>query len=136
MGRTPDKKRIVKEDFDSKYHTLIEKLSYPINSFFDQVIAVLNKGIDFQNLNQELLQLIVTVDVNGIPTSDTKLKSGLVSSIRGMTCVRATNITTVGEFPTTAPFVTFVQNGNILTIQHVSGIQSEKQYRLDLLAIG
>lgn len=136
MGRVPDIKRIQVENFDKDDQAVAEKLAYPLNSFMEQTQAVLKGNVDFQNLNRELLTLDVLVGADGKPVVITKVKSALRTKVAGLNCIRANNSTDSTLFVVGAPFVTFTQTNDILTILHVTGLQANNKYRLILESIG
>lgn len=136
MGRIPDIKRIQKSDFEEKYQALIEKLSFPINSFFEQTRSALDHNIDFTNLNQEVITLDIVVDANGVPTTDTKYRSSLKTKVLGHSTINALNISGQAGFPTGQPFITFSQTSNLVSILNVTGLPADTKYRLIVLSIG
>lgn len=136
MARVPDFKRITKEDFDKESQRLIERLAYPLNSFMEQVINALNRNIDFQNLNQEIIEITVTVDSSGKPLIPLQYKSNLRSRVQGMICIRAENLTTTNTPPVNTPFATFIQTTNIVTVSNIKGLTANESYKLNFLTIG
>lgn len=136
MSRLIDVKRITVEEFAAEDRPLIEKIAFPINSFFEQVRNALNKNIDFNNLNQEIIKLDVIVESNGVPNTLTRFKSNLKTGVQGLICIAAINRSNASTRPTGAPFITFAQNENLVTIQHITGLQSGEKYGLTLISIG
>lgn len=136
MGRVPDIKRIQKSDFAEEDQEMVDKLAFPINSFFEQTRSALDHNIDFTNLNQEVITLETMVDVNGMPTLETKYKTTLKTKVVGQVCINAFNLTNNTLYPVSAPFLSFEQNANIVTILNVSGLQPANKYRLVVLSIG
>lgn len=134
--RPPNIKRLQKEDFKEDDRALIDKLAYPLNSFMEQTVAVLTKGVDFQNLNQQLVNLDVIVDAMGIPVGDARFKSGLKSNVAGVVCINLVNLTNPGSYPTGTPFLTSQQNGELITVQHITNLTAGNRYQLRLLVIG
>ena len=129
-------KRIRSEDFSQDDYELVSKLSFALNPFLEQISTIFNKNIDFDNLNQEVINLTVEVDANGSPKTQTQIKSNLKSKVRGMVCIRAQNLENDGTYPTNTPFITFNQASNLLTVLNVTGIPANKRYALTLIAIG
>lgn len=136
MARIPDIKRIQKENFPSDQQALVEKIAYPLNTFMEQVASALNGRLDFTNINQELITLDVAVDASGVPTVSTKFKTNLKTNVAGLVCINASNLTNSATYPTAQPFVTFAQNGSIVTVKHISGLQADNRYELRMLSIG
>ena len=46
MGTIDNTRRIIREDYDSKYHDLIDKLGYVLNTFMEQTIQQVNGNLD------------------------------------------------------------------------------------------
>lgn len=136
MARVPDIKRIQKSDFEEEYQELVDKLAFPINSFFEQTRSAFDRNIDFRNLNQEVINIDITVDAFGIPTLEAKYRSTLKTKVLGHSCINAINISGTAGFPTGQPFLTFVQNNNIVTILNVTGLPADTKYTLVVLSIG
>lgn len=129
-------KRIRTEDFPQEYRLLINKLSFALNPSLEQLSTIFNKSIDFDNLNREALTVTVELDVNGEPKTLSQIKTVLKTRIKGFNVIRAENLENDNTYPTSAPFVTFVQSGELVTINHITGIPANKRYRLTLESIG
>lgn len=136
MARIPDIKRIQKENFDKDDQRLAEQIAYPINSFMEQTRSALEGRLDFTNLNQELITLTVTVDADGVPIVTTKWKSNLKSNVAGNVVISAANQTDTSAFPDGCPFISYSQNGGIITVLNVTGLQANNKYDLVVLSIG
>lgn len=136
MSRIPNLKRINKEDFDKQYQTLIDRLAFPINSFMEQVRNAFDNNIDFNNLNQEIITLTVTVDLNGLPNIQTQWKSTLKTKVIGSVVIKASNLVTPGAYSSSTPFINFVQNNTLVNINQISGLQAGDRYELVILSIG
>lgn len=135
MGRPPDLKRISKEDFPAEFHALIDKLAFPLNSHMEQVRNLFNKGIDFDNLTQEVITLKVQTNASSNPINTLTFKSTLRGRVRGIIVMSANITSATLSYPTQAPFVSFSQNNGIVTINNISGLAPETTYELLLLTI-
>lgn len=136
MARIPDFRRIDKADFDKDIQDSIDKLAFPLNSFMEQTRTALQGNLDFTNINQQIISLTVTVDATGIPTQKTQYRSTLKSKVAGNICIAAFNVTNPTHFPTTAPFISFNINENIITILNITGLQANEKYQLSILSVG
>lgn len=136
MARSISIKKINKEDFDKQYQPLIDKIAFPLNSFMEQVKSAFDKNINFSNLNQEIITLTITVDADGIPIIPTQWKSTLRTKVLGSVCIKATNQDSPASFPISQPFINFVQNGALVFINQISGLQADNKYQLIVLSIG
>lgn len=135
MGKAPDLKRISREDFPAEYQELIEKLAFPLNSHMEQVRNLFNKGIDFENLTRELITLKVQTNSSGKPLNVLTFKSNLRSRVRGINVISANITSSNTSYPEQAPFISFSQNLNIVTILNISGLLPETSYELLLETI-
>lgn len=135
MGKIPDLKRISKEDFPAEYQQLIDKLAFPLNSHMEQVRNLFNKGIDFENLTQELITLKVQTNEKSIPNTRLTFKTTLRNKLRGIVVISAVITSDNTSYPTAQPFISFSQNLNIVTINNISGLAPETSYELLLLTI-
>lgn len=137
MAKLNVTKRIVAEDFEEEDQGLITKLAFTLNSFFEQVAFAFNKNITIEdNLNMEIKEVVITVNASGFPTTQAQFQSSLRTKVRGLLVLRAFNQTNPGTYPTSAPFISFEQNNNLLTIQHVTGLQAAESYKLQILSFG
>lgn len=135
MGRIPDLKRITKEDFPEKYRDLIEKLAFPINSFHEQVRSVLNKNVNFENLNQELKTLNFTTNENSQPINALTFNSGLSTRVQGMIITRIVITSDNTAFAETQPVISWTQNEKLITINNISNLEPETQYSITVLTL-
>ena len=138
MARPPDIKRIRKEDFDPEDHPIVEKLAYSLNTFMDQVIFILTKNVDFQNLNQVVVDYTISTDASGNLVNPPNIRtSELRSKPIGIICISAQNQTDPTIYPTSQPFVSFtLLNNETIDVLNITGLQNSSQYVLKLLIIG
>lgn len=136
MARVPDITYIRTEDFDGDQKKMIDRIAFPVNTFMEQTSSALDRSLDFQNLNRELITLDITVDANGNPTTQTRYSSNLKSRVAGHNCISAINTTNPLVYPTSQPFISFIQNTNLVTINNVSGLQANQKYQIVLESIG
>ncbi len=136
IARPPDLRRIDSADFDKTVRPTIDKLAFILNSFMEQTRSAFQGHINFTNLNQQIVTVLVTVDSTGKPLQPTQYKSTLNTQVIGNVCINAVNQTTSGVYPTTAPFINFTINENLVTILNISGLQANAQYQLTVLSIG
>lgn len=129
-------KRIVVEEFPQEDQPVVEKLAFSLNPMLDQLTTAFNKNIDFDNLNQEILEFVVEVDATGRPKVATELKSNLRTRVRGYHVIRAQNENPNGPLPTATPFISYNQNESGVRIVGVTGIPANNKFRLTVIAIG
>lgn len=130
-------KRLVGQDFESKDRALIDKLGTVLNPFTEQVTQGFRKNLTVaDNLNDEYKTFVLSVDINGIPTTVASFQTIVTGKVSGIPVVRAINNTNVNVYPTGAPFISFSQNSNILQIQHITGLTAGDKWSLTLRILG
>ena len=142
MARIPDLRQIKKEDFDSKDQKLVDQLAFPINNFMQQVINVLKHGVDFNNLNMQIVSFTVSVNSAGTPLIPVQFQNSLLTKIIGVVCINALNTSSILRYPDATPFISYTTNGNLVTINNISGLSipagqtNSDIYTFTILTIG
>jgi hypothetical protein len=137
MAKLQSFKRIVKENFKAEDQELIDAIGGSINIFAEEVINAFNKNFTVDdNLKMEYKDIEVTVNASGIPINTTQFKVSFTGKIRGITVERAVNLTNPSTYPTGAPFITFDQNNQVITVNHITGLPANNKYRLTVLSKG
>lgn len=134
MSKVDNFKRINAEDFEEEDQEFVRQLSFVLTPFLEQAAAALNKGLDFDNLNQ----VFTTVDVQvvaGIPTAKLQIKYSLKTKLKGVIVTSAQNLTD-NTTVTSAPFIQTDVSGDLITVKYVSGIPDGKKYRLSIILVG
>lgn len=138
MSLLDNVKRIVKEDYEPKYHGLIDKLAFVLNSHMEQVTAQINGNLDCANLKQDAVVVKFTVDSAGVPIGNNLLKTSVINpkGLRVRRAVSVDNPTTV--FPTSQPFITYTTgtNAKVVKIIHISGLPTNTAFNLTIVAEG
>lgn len=122
MARIPNLRQIKKEDFDQKDQKLVDQLAYPLNNFMEQVITVLTHGVDFNNLNRQIVTFTASVDTNGKPTTSVQFQNSLSTKVIGIICINALNTSSVIRYPQATPFISYTSSGNLITVNNISGL--------------
>lgn len=126
-------KRLIKEDFPEDQQPLIEKLATVFNIFQEQVYYAFNNNITIdENLNAQSVVYQVTVDSNGVPTGNSQIKYTLKTKPKGSQVINVQNLTDT-TLLSGAPFITYSLNGNILTINQVTGLLPGKVYSVTIV---
>lgn len=129
-------KRIIKEDVEEQFRTLIDKIGYIINSFHDDVYNALNNNLSIEdNFTQSRKDITITVNASGVPTTPTQFKTGLSKPCAGVVVIRAQNTVNSTSYVTAAPFVSYTENNSIITVQQITGLPANTQFKLKLLLI-
>lgn len=136
MAKLNSYSRIISNDYDSEQQPLVEKLSGQINGGFDPVYSALSNRLTFEeNFLCTVREVEITVGANGIPLTRTSFVLNNTNPVRGAIVLGMTNKTNAAGFPTGAPFVSTSQNGNVLFIDHVTGLLPNNRYSIRILAI-
>lgn len=125
-------KRIRTEDYESDERTMVGKLSESLTPFMDSVYRVLDGGIDYDNLNQQLVDIVVLIDSTGKVINPPKVKVSIRGRVRSGIVVNSYNMKNPNVYPTSAPFINFVHSDDIVSILNVGGLQPNSQYRLTI----
>lgn len=128
-------RRIRVEDYPEESRATISALAPILNSFMEQVVNIMDGNIDYENLRRDLVTVDVTT-VNGVPTELTRVKINITGRQVGTDCIRAQNLSNTGDYPEAQPFISFTTTGNLMTINHVSGLQDNVKYRLTIEVVG
>ncbi len=142
MARIPDLRSIKSEDFDKEDQKLIDKLAFPINNFMQQVITVLKNGVDFTNLNQQIITFTASVDAIGTPTTSVQFQNKLTTKVQGLVVIGAVNTSSVPRYPEAGIFMSFTANANLITITNIAGLgipsgqTNSDTYTFTVLSIG
>lgn len=137
MARLPSLKRIYKADYPKEFQSLVDNLSLTINNGFDNLYNALNNRLTIRdNFLGSVKDVIVSVDSNGIPTSSTQFTVSSNGAIEGLQVIQAINLTNSIVYPTGGIFISYTQNGNSITINHVTGLPVNNQFSLRIIAYG
>ena len=125
-------RQIRAEDFAEDEQELINKLSRNLTPFMDSVFRALDGGVDYENLNRQLLDVDILIDASGLVTNAPQIKSKLRGRVRGINVLNAINLINPAIYPTATPFISFTTNADIVTILNVTSLQPNSQYRLSI----
>jgi hypothetical protein len=127
-------KRIIIEDFDEKDRGLVSKLAFAINVFAEDITAALNKNLTIEdNLNIIKKDITVTVNNQGVPITPVIISTGLRKACAGIQVIKAINQTSPTTYPTSCPFISFTDNGGLVTVSKITGLQADNKYSLRLI---
>lgn len=134
-------KYIYENDFNEEERELVRKLANSLNIGIENVYLALNNRLTFQdNFQGTYKQIEVTLDAKGKPTDTTAFqldKQGgtqYASSVNGILILKAENLTNPTVYPTAVPLVSFSQDNELLTVEHIAGLPAGYKFRLTLMA--
>lgn len=127
--------RINKSDYSSDQQALVNQLANTLNVDIESLYNVLNGACNLaNNIAGTLTSVTLTVDSNGNPTPSSSFNITANTTVIGIMVIKATNITSSTTYPTGAPFISYIQTGNTVKINNVTGLQANNQYTLQLFA--
>jgi hypothetical protein len=142
MALIPTQRLLKPEDFDSKDQALVQKLSFPINTFMQQVISALSNNLDFNNLNQQINTFSTSVNSSGAPTSPIQFTINLTTKLYGLYVINAINTSSTIRYPTAQPFISYTLNSGVVTVNNIAGLDvptgqtNSDTYTLTVLSVG
>lgn len=133
MARLTNVKRIITEDFEEEYQDLISKLGFVLNQFMSDTVGIVNGNIDFDNLNQNLVEFEVSVNNAGLPQKVSSFNVGRLNP-RGLNVIRVQNLTNSRSYPSSQPLISYTPVGNnSVTINNITGLLANQTYRLTVI---
>lgn len=133
--KLPNFRRLFDSDYDESEKPLVKKLSGPINSGVEVLYEALNNKLTFrENLQASVRDVQIQVDANGIPEGNATFTLISANRIDGVFVLRLENLTNSSAYPLGAPFITWSQSTDRVTINHVTGLIPGNQYSIRLVA--
>ena len=131
----PTFKRIYKTDYPQEQQSLVEKISLTVNNGFEVLYNAMSRNVNLQdNIACTLKTITVKVDSSGIPTSTLSFKIDTIGQIKGTEVIRAENQTNSATYVTSHPFITYTQDNNTITVNHISGLPANNTFNLTVIA--
>ena len=136
MANPPKRNNIDPAGFPNEVQEGMQGLAGTLNAFIRDTVDCLEKGLDFKNINQDLVTIRVRVDASGVPIQGGSFKNTLKSKqVEGIQVIRAINVQSSAIYPTSHPFISYIENDKVVTIRNVTGLQANNSYDLTLLVI-
>lgn len=117
-------KKIRAEDFKAADQALITKIAYIYNDFVDSVYQILNKQVDYANLNRQIIVATINLDKTGAVQQNPTYKTTINGKVGGLTVLRAVNVNDTSIFPAGAPWISWSYASNQLKILDIKGLVS------------
>jgi hypothetical protein len=128
-------RRIFKGDYPKENQELVEKLAGSINNGFEVLYNATNKNLSLDhNIACTVKKISTKVTSAGVPTSTLSFKVDTAGQIKGISVIRATNLTNSSTYVTSHPFITFSQDGSNVTVSHISGLPVSNEFELTVVA--
>jgi hypothetical protein len=127
MGKIQVPKKLRGEDFKTEWQELINKIGFVFNDFADGVYQTLSKGVDFENLNRQVVVITVNMDKTGKVSQSPTIKTTVNGRIRGVTVLNVVNINDINKFPTGGVTISWSTKDNLLTILNITGLSTSPE---------
>jgi hypothetical protein len=129
-------KKIIVEEYASEYRELVTRLGFIINSFTDDIYNLLQKKVDYNNLNRDIFTLSIQTGLGSEILGSPSLTTSFLNSISGAVILSMKNETNSGIYPTSAPFISWNNTGNTFRILSITGLLPSTRYSITLEIIG
>lgn len=137
MPKLSSYKRIITNDYAEKDRDLIDQLSGSVNDSFNSLYFAVNGRLSLsENILCTVKDVEITVNSSGIPTFTASFTLNSNYLVSGCQVIKAENLTNSSIYPTGQPFISFVQNGNNVIINHISNLQANSRYLVRVVAYG
>jgi hypothetical protein len=130
--------RLYKTDYAAEYSDLLENLAITFNLDGENVYNALTNSLTIaDNMLSVVTDVTVSVNANGIPKSLTQISlNNVINQIEAVQVGYASNTTSNTTYPTGAPFISFTQSQNLITINHITGLTPNDNWSLHVIIYG
>ena len=135
--KLPSFKRIFSGDFKKEDRDLITRIALIWNSSIESLYDAFNRKITLKdNIYCTIPEINVIVNSQGVPVPDVSFSVDLTTTIQMLTVGRVENLTNSTSYPIGGVTVSWTQNGQVLTISHITGLEPNKRYSIRMIAWG
>lgn len=133
--KLPNFRRLVTSDYPKEFQKLVDILSVSVNNGFEVLYEALNGEVTLrENIKCTVKDVTVTVSSNGTPLQSTAFTLNNTNKVDMIMVGLAVNQNNPAIYPTSQPFISGAQNGNVYNINNISGLQANQPYLLRLVA--
>lgn len=134
--RLPSFRRIFEQDYEKQYQDLVRQLSVSINYGFEPLYEILNGKLSFTENTASLITTVnVEVNANGKPKSKTTIRKTTSDRFSGFMIIKAENLSNSSIYPTSAPFISYTETSDSITINNVTGLPADNLFQLTVFGI-
>lgn len=129
-------KRLNTSDYEEEQKPLIDQLGNALNTPIEELIALSNNRIDFeQNIKSVVRQITVIVNTGGIPQGNISIGfAGVLTNPIGTFVVRTQNQTNPASYPTSGVQLAFNQvSTTTIQVNHITGLVAGNTYLLTVI---
>lgn len=134
MPKISNIRRIIPEDVDKDATPveIVETIAGSYNDFADELLEVINGGLDFENLSRRKITLDISFNSSGIPLGNAVVNTGL-SFVSILYIGKIQNVTSPASRITQVPYLDWTyQGGGFLKINYGVGFTAGAKYKLTL----
>lgn len=137
--KLPSFKRLQKQDYPEESRDLVDRLSNSLNIGIETLYTLANNRISLgDNIACVVKSFEIKVDSTGKPISGTtNVEFGTtITTAVGVEVLRAQNSTNSTTYPTSAPFISYTQNGTSIDINNIAGLPANNTFLLTVVIWG
>lgn len=136
--KIPNFKRLNKNDYPEEFRELVDKLSYIINDGFESVYSTLDGRVSTENKLEVIKEATFQVNEDGIPQArvNCTFAGSRIKKAVGCLVISVTNVNNPVLYPEAGVTPTWVQEGESITITHLTGLQANSPWLVRFLIIG
>lgn len=134
MPKISNIRRIIPEDVDKDATPveIVETIAGSYNDFADELLEVINGGLDFENLSRRKITLDISFNSSGIPLGNAVVNTGL-PFVSILYIGKIQNVTNPASRITQVPYLDWTyQGGGFLKINYGVGFTAGVKYKLTL----
>lgn len=133
MAKLQNFKRIQTQDYQDDHKETIQKLSFSLNSFAEDVLRALNGNLNTDNFLEKSKTFDVELTSSGEPKNPLQFKNpSSVYKIEGIRVIKVDNLSNTNIYPAYAPFISFSESAGIITINNIAGLSVNYKWRLKI----
>lgn len=131
-------KRLNKNDYPEEYKDMIDQLSFIINDGLESLYNTMDGRINPDNTLTVVKDALVVVDNCGIPQSriNITLDGSKIQKAIGCIVINIINVNNPVLYPCEGVTVSWVQEANSVTINHLTGLQSNTPWNIRFYVFG
>lgn len=134
--KLPSFRRLFEQDYDPEDQELIRQLAVSINYGFEPLYELLNGKLNFTDNTASLISTIsIEVNSSGKPKTKTTIRKLTPDKFSGFTVIRAINLTNSSIYPTSAPFMSYTETTDAITIDNIAGLPADNIFQITVFGI-
>jgi hypothetical protein len=138
MGRIPNLKRIVLEEFPAEHRKWLVSLIDPLNDFFKIMYQNFNRGITFEDNIQSQIKEISFYKTATVPSKSTPIQFKNTMPVKpiGVIVLKVQEDMSDPGVLSNAVSIDWTYSNNDIQIRNISGLTNGTSYKIKVLVIG